>query len=530
MALGKVEEQMKSEQALNGNNGVLPDSAGSVGASADTAGSGLCRRTFLQRSGVMAAGSMLGGGLATFGIPAVAASDTAVNIGFIEDISGNIAIYGIQKYHCAQLAVAEINQGLTLAGGPVGVGGINSEGKSAKDAPTLKLDTKSAEIKFLSDGGASENRPSLYRSESEILIPSGDKGLLGKEVKLAFADGQSNNRIWQQLARKLIQQDKVDALVAGFTSAEREAIRPIVDKGKQLYFYTNQYEGGVADEFTFCTGPVCEQQVVPVVQYMVSKFGPRFYTLAADYNFGQLTAGWAKAVAPLVGGEVIGEEFLPMDQSQFSQVIAKVQQAKPDCVFALLVSENLANYYPQAAAAGLKFPMASTINMMQGYEHIRFAPPAMENMHNAVHYMAELPTERNQAFLKRFFKMFPNDPYVGGMAQNTYFTIHLYAKAVRVAGTTDQAEVKKVLESGWTIEAPEGSVSLDPATHHCARAIRMARADKDQNISFVREWPNIDPWWLSRLGVNLVRNPEHKQYTPGDDPFFPMLAKMTKKK
>jgi len=168
--------------------------------------------------------------------------------------------------------------------------------------------------------------------------------------------------------------------------------------------------------------------------------------------------------------------------------------------------------------------------MMQGYEHIRFAPPAMENMHNAVHYMAELPTERNQAFLKRFFKMFPNDPYVGGMAQNTYFTIHLYAKAVRVAGTTDQAEVKKVLESGWTIEAPEGSVSLDPATHHCARAIRMARADKDQNISFVREWPNIDPWWLSRLGVNLVRNPEHKQYTPGDDPFFPMLAKMTKKK
>src|SRR5690348_4675561 len=182
MALGKVEEQMKSEQALNGNNGVLPDSAGSVGASADTAGSGLSRRTFLQRSGVMAAGSMLGGGLATFGIPAVAASDTAVNIGFIEDISGNIAIYGIQKYHCAQLAVAEINQGLTLAGGPVGVGGINSEGKSAKDAPTLKLDTKSAEIKFLSDGGASENRPSLYRSESEILIPSGDKGLLGKEV------------------------------------------------------------------------------------------------------------------------------------------------------------------------------------------------------------------------------------------------------------------------------------------------------------------------------------------------------------
>lgn len=503
--------------------------ASQIPAAAEPA-SGVSRRAFLQRSSIAAAaGTVLGGGLATYGIPAVAASEGSINIGFIEDISGNIAIYGLQKYHCAQLAVAEINQGLTLAGGPVGVGGINSEGKSAKNAPTLKLNTKTAGIDILNDGGELESHPSLYHAEDDILIPSGEKGLLGKEVKLNFADGQSNNRIWQQLARKLIQQDKVDALVAGFTSAEREAIRPIVDKAKQLYFYTNQYEGGVADEFTFCTGPVCEQQVIPVVQYMVSKFGPRFYTLAADYNFGQLTAGWAKAVAPLVGGEVIGEEFLPMDQSQFSQVIAKVQQAKPDWVFTLLVSENLANYYPQAAAAGLKFPMASTINMMQGYEHIRFSPPAMENMHNAIHYMSELPSERNQAFLKRFFKMFPDDHYVGGMAQNTYFTIHLYAKAVRVAGTTDQEAVRKVLESGWTIEAPEGSVSLDPATHHCARAIRMAKADKDQNISFVREWPNIDPWWLSRLGVNLVRNPEHKQYTPGDDPFFSMLAKMTKK-
>ena len=74
---------------------------------------------------------------------------------------------------------------------------------------------------------------------------------------------------------RMIQEDKVDVLVAGFASAEREAIRPIVDQFKQLYFYTNQYEGGVADANTFCTGPVCEQQVIPTVQYMVEKFGPR---------------------------------------------------------------------------------------------------------------------------------------------------------------------------------------------------------------------------------------------------------------
>ena len=365
----------------------------------------------------------------------------------------------------------------------------------------------------------------MFDEDAEVLVDSGDKGISGREVNLVSVDGQSNNALWQQLARRLIQQDKVDVLVAGFASAEREAIRPIVDQFKQLYFYTNQYEGGVADANTFCTGPVCEQQVIPVVQYMVEKFGPRGYTLAADYNFGQLTAAWTKAFAPLVGGQIIAEEFVPLSVSEFSQVIARVQQAKPDWVMTLLVGQNQQNYYPQAAAAGLKFPMASTVNMAQGYEHKRFKPPSLANMHNAIQYQLEVPTARNRAFVKRWMTMFPQDQYIGEMAQNTYFTIHLYAKAARLAGTTDQATLKKALELGWSIEAPEGSVFLEPGTHHCAHYIRLAVCDENHNVKFVRDWPSIQAWWLQRLGVNLVRHPEYKQYTPDEDPYFKMFLK-----
>jgi branched-chain amino acid transport system substrate-binding protein len=41
----------------------------------------------------------------------------------------------------------------------------------------------------------------------------------------------------------------------------------------------------------------------------------------------------------------------------------------------------------------------------------------------------------------------------------------------------------------------------------------------------VRDWPSIQPWWLTRLGVNLISHPEYKQYTPDEDPFFKMFAK-----
>lgn len=482
-------------------------------------GNGVGRRTFVQG----AAATIASAAILTRTNPLGAAGEQPVKIGFIEDQSGNLSVYGIQKYHAAQLAVKEINDGYTLQGGPVGGGGLGAVGKHAAKAPVIK--GSGSGVQIIDDGGDLSKSGVVFGEEDEILVKSGDKGLLGREVQLLAPDGQSDNRLWQQLTRRLVQEDKVDVLVAGFASAEREAIRPIVDQFKQLYFYTNQYEGGVADSYTFCTGAVCEQQVIPVMQYMVEKFGKRCYTIAADYNFGQLTAAWVRSFAPVLDAEVIGEEFIPLSVSEFSTVIARIQQAKPDWVMTLLVGQNHANYYPQAAAAGLSFPMASTVNMAQGYEHRRFKPPSLNQMHNAVNYMQEIPTARNRAFVDRWYKMFPQDPYVGQMAQNTYFSIHLYAKAARLAGTTDQEKVHKTLEAGWSIEAPEGSVFLEPATHHCSHYIRLAKADEKHDISFVRDWPMIEAWWLQRLGVNLVRNPEYKQYIPDEDPFFKMFAK-----
>ncbi len=418
--------------------------------SSQTPGAGLKRRELLRNVGIGGVAAGLGGatylrGLDLGRIRAMAQDNGPVKIGFIEDESGNLAVYGLQKLHAAQLAVKEINEGKTLKGDPnIGAGMVGVLGKVAANPPVISKEGTALDV--VSDGGAQDKADLVFDEDDDILIDLGEQGVLGREVELVSADGQSNNAVWQQLARRMIQQDQVDVLVAGFASAEREAIRPIVDQFSQLYFYTNQYEGGVADANTFCTGPVCEQQVIPTVQYMVENFGPNCYTIAADYNFGQLTAAWTRAFIPLVGGNIVGEEFIPLSVSEFSQVIARIQQTNPDWVMTLLVGQNHHNYYPQAAAAGLKYPMASTVNMAQGYEHKRFPPPSLANMHNAIQYQMEVPTDRNRAFVQRWMEMFPDDQYIGEMAQNTYFTIHLYAKAARLAahhGPGDGAQVPR---------------------------------------------------------------------------------------
>jgi urea transport system substrate-binding protein len=372
-----------------------------------------------------------------------------------------------------------------------------------------------------SEGGDMQPKGVVFTEEGEILEKSGDNGLLGRQIELVAPDAQSDNRRYQALARRLVQEDKVAVVMGAGFSSSREAIRPILHQAKMLYVYNSQYEGGVADKYTFCTGALPEQQVLPVLRYLIDNFGPKFYIIAADYNFGQLTAMWSRAVAPSMGGKLVGQEFIPLSVSQFSSTIGNIQAAKPDWLFVLLSGENHTNYYPQAHAAGLSgLPMGATTNMMQGYEHIRFAPPAISNMHNAVEYMEEIPTARNEAFVKRFRAMHPNEPYINELCQLSYLATHLWARAVREAQNTDVEPVLKALESGMGVEAPEGWVFMDPATHHVSHTIRLARSDEKHNISFVKEWPNVEPWWTRRLGVNLVSRPESKQYTPEDDPIL----------
>jgi ABC-type branched-subunit amino acid transport system substrate-binding protein len=170
---------------------------------------------------------------------ALAQDEGPVKIGWLGDRTGDFSVVGVQKFNAANLAVKELN-----------------------DAD----------------------------------------GILGREVVLVAEDAQSDNRRYQEMARKLILQDKVDVLHAGFTSASREAIRPIVDQNKMLYFYNNQYEGGVCDSWVFPTGCVPDHQVVPFVPAVMELFGNRFYTIAADYNFGQLTADWFKVTVEAQGG------------------------------------------------------------------------------------------------------------------------------------------------------------------------------------------------------------------------------------
>ena len=155
---------------------------------------------------------------------------------------------------------------------------------------------------------------------------------------------QSDMALYTQYGQQLTRRDKVEVVHGGILPASREAIR----KSKTLYFYNVLYEGGICDRNIFINGVTPAQQVEVLVPYALGKAGgKKVYILAADYNYGQITARWIQKYVSDNGGETVATDFFPLDVADFGSTIARVQTAAPDLVIAPLVGGAHLSFFRQ---------------------------------------------------------------------------------------------------------------------------------------------------------------------------------------
>jgi len=384
-----------------------------------------------------------------------------------------------------------------------------SKGLDGSDDPITLAVLENRSGKF-AELGTSKWQASLLAVEE--LNENG--GILGREIEVIDPDPKSDVNRYRQLVTDILEEDDPDAIWAGYASSEREVVRPLIDAQRQLYFYTTQYEGGVCDRYTFPMGATARQQLGAVLPYLVSEYGPEIFTIAADYNFGHLSADWVDILAAENGAEVIGKEFAPLSQTSFGSLVDKIEDADPDVIMSMLVGDNHAAFFEEKADRELSIPVGTSTAMAQAFEHKRYEPPAFADVHVGVNYMEELSTRENGTFVERFYEKFPDAEYINQEAQNNYVSIHLYAKAVEAAGTTDQEAVIKQLQSGLTFNAPEGTVTLDGATHHINHNMRIARADENHNLEFFGDEKRDETFLSETVGADLREVAETTQYRP----------------
>ena len=340
-------------------------------------------------------------------------------------------------------------------------------------------------------------------------------GVLGRQLKLTAFDAQSTNDKYVQYADQLMLETKVAVIMGGITSGSREAIRPSIDKNKQLYFYNEQYEGGVCDKYVFATGVVPSQQLSTLVKWTMDNVGKTVYTLAADYNYGHISSDWVKFYLNKDGGTLLGVDFIPLDVADFGSTLTNLQQKKPAAVMSLLVGGAHISFYRQFAAAGLQSKMkivSPTFGL--GNEQVVLAPNESAGITVAYPYFQELSNPTNQKWVADWKTRFgANYPYVTDSANAVWTGWHLWAEAVNKAGTVDRDKVIAALESGLSFDAPEGTVHLDGKSHHLTHNVNIAQTNSSHGFNIIQTLNAISPDPQGQCDL-IAKPDQHTQFTP----------------
>lgn len=343
-----------------------------------------------------------------------------------------------------------------------------------------------------------------------------------KTIKHVQYDGQSDVGRYSQLTQQCIFEDEADVVMAGYTGAEREAARSEAVRNEVIFWHNNQGEGGIADRYSFFSGPTPEQQVLPALEWMIENIGPKMTFIGADYNFCRAIGAWTRTAAGLYGGDLQMEEYFPFDVNQWQKTIGDIQAVRPDFQVHCLVGGDQVQFYPQAQASGLKTPVFSNVTISDGYEHKIFPAPQLSNMHVSPGYIEDVPGENSEAFAAKIRERHPDAAYVNEHAAFGYVAVKAMAKAWQIAGTTDTDAVIDALETGdiSVDEAPGGSWKLDGEQHHAAMPTYLFKVNDDHSLTMMEDLGIIEPSFLKDIGVNVreVEAGDGRSYLPPDNP------------
>jgi urea transport system substrate-binding protein len=343
---------------------------------------------------------------------------------------------------------------------------------------------------------------SLIDAEVLALEEIREAGLLGRKLEWVIADGQSDPRVFAREARRLIEVEKVSVIFGCGTSSARRTIRPVIEEENHLLFFPVAYEGLEESPNIFYTGAAPNQQIIPTLKWAYDKLNARkFFLVGTDSIYSHGLNEIVKDLIKSLQAEVAGEEYILWNSGRVDGVVAKIQQAKPDVVICSLLGETNLPFFQRLRSSGVRPEQCPVISYPLTEHELRaFDASDVVGDYITVSYAQSIKTPENLEFVRKFQARFGPDRVTGDTIDAAYNSVRLWAQAVTEAESEKPEIVRKFL-GRQSLNAPEGIISIDAATHHTWRPsfIGKIRPDKLVDIVWTSETPiRPDPFPPSR--------------------------------
>src|SRR3954470_17596810 len=322
-------------------------------------------------------------------------------------------------------------------------------------------------------------------------------GILGRRVELILEDSATDDATAAAKAAKLVQHDHVDVLLGGIYSSTRQAIKePAVVEGRTLYIYPEQYEGKEYDPLIFCTGPVPAQQVEPLIPWLMRRTGAKtFFLPSADYIWPHVLNQKVHEAATANGGAIVGEEYFPLDHTDYGALVERITASGAEVVFNTIVPPGLMPFLEQLHASGFT-KRGGKIVCTYFDENLLGLLPAeqVDGLYGCIDYYQGVRDPFSEKLLARYDERFPGGAKLtaGSGCSGLYRGLKLWEAAVTEAGSLDQADVVAALDHAKIAEGPGGPAEMVPGQHHVRMNMYIARSEGG-TFKVVESLGHIDP-------------------------------------
>ncbi|MGO3927581.1 substrate-binding domain-containing protein [Rhodopseudomonas pseudopalustris] len=246
-------------------------------------------------------------------------------------------------------------------------------------------------------------------------------GILGREIELVMCNaGGPIDDVARRVA-EAVDSDDVDIVMGSHISAVRVALRKAI-RGRVPYIYTPVYEGGERTPGVMAIGETPRWQSRPAIDWLAQvKKARRWYLIGSDYVWPWLSHRAVKKYINDAGGQVVGEEFVPLGEDDHERHLARIRAARPDVVLISLIGTDSVTFNRAFAECGLAGRILRLAGAMDETVMLGIGADNTENMFCASGYFGCHASSANDEFRAACVRAFgPTAPPIGSVGQSNY--------------------------------------------------------------------------------------------------------------
>ncbi len=392
---------------------------------------------------------------------------------------------------------------------------------SASDKPIKIGLTHDASGQFANSGQA-EKRGTIMAIEEA----NAAGGVLGRKVEYVWMDTETNPQTGTRVAERMITRENVHFMAGAIQSGTANAISQVAQKYGCIYFNTNSSSptesGKNCHRVKFVWDGNGENFSLAAARNAVNAFGKNWYLIYNDYVWGQNTNAATKKVAGHFGAEVMDEVAVPVGTRDWSSLLLKIQQAKPDVVAAAVGGDDFKVMRQQVRDMGLDRKPAWINNQQDWPDVYGLGNEAAFGVFGTTwyHYL-DLPGVKE--FVQRYQERYPttriNVP--GNVTYNGYVAMRELLRVINEVGSTDNMKIIKALEGRKMTAADRmqhHDAVIDPVSHHVQQTIYLAQGNPKprDDSDYFQILSSSDPESI-RAGADATCKLESYAETPNYD-------------